>query len=335
MNQGVVFAVGLALVSAPSAVASDLPSVPVPSVPLPPVPTVAAPVPLPPVPTVAAPPAVPGPLPVPVAGAPASSGSVSTRSATAPQSANSVSRAAPLGSGGRSAPTSSTRSGRTSAVSRGGTSSRATGRSRVGMAAAAQPAAHRRAVRREQRLRRMVGRLRGCLDGLPVLERRVLILRVGVGPGGPRSRARVARATGLSTRRVARLETRGLRRLRGLARGGCGMSARSADPVALVRVSAPVVPGFARALAAAAAFGGRGADRVEVEGEQQSSKPSAGAGTTPKLASPAADPNELAPPGAVTKLPRDSRFLLVAALLLLAMVVVGFVVEARRSVRPR
>jgi hypothetical protein len=190
-------------------------------------------------------------------------------------------------------------------------------------------------VRRERRLRQVVGRLRGCLDGLPVLERRVLILRAGVGPGDPRSRARVARATDLSTRRVARLERRGLRRLRGLARGGCGMSARSDDPVAIVRVSAPIVSGFSRALVAAAAFGERGTDRIEVKGEQQSSKPSDGAGTTPKLAAPSGDPRELAPPGAVTKVPQDSRFLLVAALLLLATVVVGFVVEARRSVRPR
>jgi hypothetical protein len=343
MNQGVVFAVGLALVSAPSAVASGLPSVPVPSVPLPPVPTVAAPVPVPslsPVPTVVAPPAAPRQLPaVPVAGELVSSGSASGGSTTAgastPRSANSVSRAAPLGSGGRSAPTSLARSRRTSAASGGSASSRATGRSRVATAAAAGPAAHRRAVRRERRLRQVVGRLRGCLDGLPVLERRVLILRAGVGPGDPRSRARVARATDLSTRRVARLERRGLRRLRGLARGGCGMSARSDDPVAIVRVSAPIVPGFARALVAAAAFGERGTDRIEVKGEQQSSKPSDGAGTTPKLAAPSGDPRELAPPGAVTKVPQDSRLLLVAALLLLATVVVGFVVEARRSVRPR
>ncbi len=113
------------------------------------------------------------------------------------------------------------------------------------------------------------------------------------------------------------------------------MGARSGDAGAIVRVSAPIVPGFSRALVAAAAFGGQGTDRIEVKGEQRSSKPSGGAGTTPKLASPAGDPKELPPPGAVTKLPKDSSFLLVGALLLLAMVVVGFVVEARRSVRPR
>jgi hypothetical protein len=350
MNQAVVFVVGLALVSAPSAVASDLsapsvptvsvtlPPVPTVSVTLPPVPTVSVPVPvpsLPPAPTVAAPPVVAHQLPVVSAPSGSALNASAPAGATTTPSSHSVSRAAPLGSGGRPAPTSSARSGRTGAASGRSASSRATARSRSATAAAARPAAHRRAVRRERRLRRVVGRLRGCLDGLPVLERRVLVLRAGVGPGGPRSRARVARGTNLSTRRVARLERRGLRRLRDLARGGCGMSASSDDPVAIVRVSAPTVPGFARALVAAATFAGGDPGHIEVKGEQESSTPSGGAGTTPELASPAADTNGLAPPGAVMKLPKDPGFPLVAVFVLLAVVLVGFVLEARRSVRPR
>jgi hypothetical protein len=69
-------------------------------------------------------------------------------------------------------------------------------------------------------------RLGGCLDALPARVRRVLVLRAGVGPARPHSRAGVARALGLSVRRVARLERRGLRTLRRLDRTtGCAAPA--------------------------------------------------------------------------------------------------------------
>jgi hypothetical protein len=176
---------------------------------------------------------------------------------------------------------------------------------------------------------------------VPALERRVLILRSGFGSPRPSSRARVARALELSTRRVTRLERRGLRRLRALARRGCGGSATKGGEVSAIRVSAPATSGFGRALLAAATFGGGTPDRIEVKGEQQSSGPAgsgSGAGTTPRLAAPAAQPKTLPPAagvagsGGASGLPG---FALIAGLLLLGVVVVGFVIEARRAVRPR
>jgi hypothetical protein len=66
-------------------------------------------------------------------------------------------------------------------------------------------------VRRERRLRTTVRRLQDCLGGLSRLQRRVLVLRAGIGAGPARSRARVARRLDVSVRRVARTERRGLR----------------------------------------------------------------------------------------------------------------------------
>jgi hypothetical protein len=65
--------------------------------------------------------------------------------------------------------------------------------------------------------------LQDCLGGLGHLERRVLVLRAGIGAGPARSRRGVAHRLDLSIRRVARIERRGLRTLRRLARAGrCG-----------------------------------------------------------------------------------------------------------------
>jgi len=55
---------------------------------------------------------------------------------------------------------------------------------------------------------------------MPRAERRVLALRAGVGIARTRSRAEVARITGLRRARIARVERRGLARLRALARAG-------------------------------------------------------------------------------------------------------------------
>ena len=72
-------------------------------------------------------------------------------------------------------------------------------------------------------------RFQGCLDSVPSRERRVLELRAGVGSAHTRSRAEVARLTGLRKRSVARLERRGLKRLRTLANGGtCAGATRGA-----------------------------------------------------------------------------------------------------------
>jgi hypothetical protein len=82
-------------------------------------------------------------------------------------------------------------------------------------------------------VQRLVARYGGCLARLPVRQRRVLRLRAGVGPGGPETRAAVARKLELPLVRVRRAERRGLRALRRAAREGCAVAATDgagADP---------------------------------------------------------------------------------------------------------
>jgi hypothetical protein len=84
-----------------------------------------------------------------------------------------------------------------------------------------------------------------CLGSVPRKERRVLELRAGVGSADTHSRAEVARLTGLRRSSVARLERRGLKRLRTLANGGtCAGATRvtpttTATPTAAVGSTAP------------------------------------------------------------------------------------------------
>ena len=81
----------------------------------------------------------------------------------------------------------------------------------------------RRAVRRERVLRATVERLQGCLGGVSAAERKVLVLRSGLGAAPARTRHSVARTLDVGVRRVGRIERRGLRHVRALARtGGCG-----------------------------------------------------------------------------------------------------------------
>jgi len=66
-------------------------------------------------------------------------------------------------------------------------------------------------------------RLTGCLDTLPTFQRRVLVLRTGIGDTNPASRRQVARRLGANVKTVGRAETRGLRSLRRTSGdGGCG-----------------------------------------------------------------------------------------------------------------
>jgi hypothetical protein len=58
----------------------------------------------------------------------------------------------------------------------------------------------------QQRLERVVRRRSACLPGLPSAQRRVVVMRSGFGPGGPRARSDVARVLNTGIRRVARLE---------------------------------------------------------------------------------------------------------------------------------
>jgi Sigma-70, region 4 len=88
----------------------------------------------------------------------------------------------------------------------------------------------RRRAKRDRKLRRAVSRLRGCLGALDRNQRRVLVLRAGLGEPRPRPRASVARILDVSSKRVARLERRGLRELKRLARQDCGAVDAGAGP---------------------------------------------------------------------------------------------------------
>jgi sigma-70-like protein len=122
----------------------------------------------------------------------------------------------------------------------------------------ALPAATTPAQRRDQRLRQAILRFEGCLSLMPRTERRVVELRAGVDVGHPRTRSQVARMTGLSTKRVRRLERRGLLRLERLGRQGrCGVATGQA----------PAYPSVAGSSAVTSASTD---GRAEVRGERRS-----------------------------------------------------------------
>jgi hypothetical protein len=362
MSRTVVLVLGLGvvlLVAEPGAADGGI-LPPVPTVTVPPVPTVTLP-PVPTVPPVVTVPAVPT-VTVPPAGADVPARVPSVSLPDVGSSVPSVGQATPLGSGGRPAPDATTRgdgaAGPSRAAGRAGAQP-SSGRGSAGRAASGARAGTARAVggraaggrsrgragaraarsrspevrRRERRLRRAVVRYRGCLDGLPALERRVLVLRSGVGSRRARTRARVGRALDLSAQRVGRIERRGLRRLRGLGDGGCGGG--GAAPSAGAPVEFPA-DGFGRAALAAMTFGGGELamaaapeeDRVEVKGERESSPDREAA---PNLAPPAA----AEPPGAVVTRRGGGTDLTVPLLGLVLLLGVAFATRyAPRSPRP-
>jgi hypothetical protein len=171
------------------------------------------------------------------------------------------------GSGGSSGSGASTGSGAAGASGGSGGSGSSAG---TGGGAVLTPAARRRAtaqrVRRDRLLRKTVQRLQGCLGSLSGLERRTLVLRTGIGPGGPRTRAQVARRLDVSARRVTRLEHRAIRALRSRAANGrCG--AGSAQTIAGAPAEGTGVAGLAQMLEDR--FGsGPSAGRIEVKAEQ-------------------------------------------------------------------
>lgn len=71
----------------------------------------------------------------------------------------------------------------------------------------------------EHRLQNSAKELRGCLGSISGFERRVLVMRAGLGARA-RSRAETARQLGTSSRRVARAERSSVRRLRSAVRNG-------------------------------------------------------------------------------------------------------------------
>jgi hypothetical protein len=108
-----------------------------------------------------------------------------------------------------------------SAPTDGGQSSWAGGRSASSGAGAKGPPA---GERREAAFRRAVRRLQGCLSGLGGFERRVLVLRTGIG-GRPQSVGAVAHRLHTSVSRVRAAEGAGLTHLRQADRRvGCGTS---------------------------------------------------------------------------------------------------------------
>jgi hypothetical protein len=76
----------------------------------------------------------------------------------------------------------------------------------------------RAVARRERKLLAAVRRLQACLPALETTQRRVLVLRSGVGPGQRHSVVAVARKLDIRAIRVVRLERRGVRTLRQLDR---------------------------------------------------------------------------------------------------------------------
>jgi hypothetical protein len=96
----------------------------------------------------------------------------------------------------------------------------------------------------DRALRRAVLNLQECLGSVPHRERRVLELRAGVGDKRTRSRAEVARLTGLHRKTVARLERRGLKRLYKLANAGsCARASSSSGAAPATKVEGSVQGG--------------------------------------------------------------------------------------------
>jgi hypothetical protein len=79
----------------------------------------------------------------------------------------------------------------------------------------------------QQRLERVVRRRSACLPGLPSAQRRVVVMRSGFGPGGPRARPNVARMLNTGVRRVARLEQQAIEALGRDGPGGACSTAPS------------------------------------------------------------------------------------------------------------
>jgi hypothetical protein len=87
-------------------------------------------------------------------------------------------------------------------------------------------------------LARVVASLRGCLDQLAPEERRVLVLRAGLGPRPGLSRSQVARRLGLGVAQTGRIERRALRRLGALDGAGRCVAGGGAVPSGALLASA-------------------------------------------------------------------------------------------------
>ena len=135
-------------------------------------------------------------------------------------------------------------------------------------------------AQRDRRLRRTVRGLERCLTGVPAAQRRVLVLRAGVGAARSRSRAEVARITGLSRRRVRRAESSGLRHLRRVARTtSCDAPPARAEvtgedaAVLAADVARPAMPGLTPASLATARAGASDVPGISVLADHRFSTP--------------------------------------------------------------
>jgi hypothetical protein len=135
-----------------------------------------------------------------------------------------------------------------------------------------------------------VRRFRGCLDGLPPMQRTALILRYGVGPVQARSVKQTARLLDVSRGRVRLVERRGVRNLAGAGQDtSCERTGISAISLASVYelltgsassategLSPPLAAGVRLANAASAALdadGGAVAGARESGGERRDPSP--------------------------------------------------------------
>jgi hypothetical protein len=220
----------------------DVPDLPAPELPVPELPAPELPPPPLPAPELPAPPLPAPELPsVTTPSAPAASSTPAPTPSSAPSSGPSSAPAAPSrGSAPEQSRSSAAPGGSAALPYRRSAARRSSGATRGRRAT--EPSF-------ERRLRRTVRRLASCLDELPSRQRRVLVLRAGVGPRDPISRRRVARRLDLPVRRVARIERRGMRRL--LSLGRCGAAPNTSEPGAATAAASgpPAHPLATRAVA--------------------------------------------------------------------------------------
>jgi len=165
-------------------------------------------------------------------------------------------------------------------------------------ATAPQRRAAARRGARERRFRRNVRRLSGCIDALPGLERRVLVLRAGLEGQHPHSRRSTARRLGISLRRTAAAERGGLRRLRRAGRSsGCAAPAgRGSATPSRALAGVPILAGLLGSAPAPGATARAPRDASGVSSASASAPPqAAGAGAPARPAAADADSERLPP----------------------------------------
>jgi hypothetical protein len=171
----------------------------------------------------------------------------------------------------------------------------------------------------------------------------VLTLRAGLGRERPHTRQGVALVLRISTRRVGRLERRGVRRLRGLVRAGrcsgeeAGIAAGDIGGATLPAEQAATLGGLAATGLGAGSLAlftvrelrglsGSLSDRVEVKRERASS-----GNEPPAKVPPAAAAGPAAPPPAAAIVERGGPDLTLVLVILAAVVAVVFAVRGVRS----